>query len=201
MFRNRARAAGFLAAAAVVGSLTGMPTAQADERPSDQELLEKCGNGTKTCVFHPGGQPDEFTGKRHQVGDFAYNCTSRKQRSSLSWSDTTGETNSVGLSMSATFGIIFKTTVTTSFEHAWMSSHTETQTTNVDVRPGEVGWITRAPRMQSVEGTYELVFKKRYKGHYYWYVPFTATGPTGVSNKSQLTRPMTAKEKARYCDG
>ncbi|WP_431771443.1 hypothetical protein [Streptomyces cucumeris] len=203
MFRNRARGAGFLAVAAAVGSLTAMPTARADDRPSDKELLDQCNNGTRSCVFHPSGQPDIFPGDRQHVGDFAYNCTRDPQLSSITWTDTTGSSNSVGVAIRAEykFAEVFTGSVETSFKHTWTSEHSETATTMVDVPPGEVGWVTREPQMQRVKGTYELVFKKRYKGHYYWYVPFEATGPVAdmPSSRTQHTRRMTAREKAENC--
>lgn len=71
----------------------------------------------------------------------------------------------------------------------------------MDVRPGEVGWVTREPRTRSVKGTYELHFPDRFYGHYIWYVPFEATGPKpdAPSTKTQHTRPMTDQEKAQHC--
>ncbi|MET7935156.1 hypothetical protein [Streptomyces sp. NPDC005322] len=61
--------------------------------------------------------------------------------------------------------------------------------------------MTREPRTQSVKGTYELHFPDRFYGHYIWYVPFEATGPTpdAPSTKTQHTRAMTDREKARHC--
>ncbi|MGW1863658.1 hypothetical protein [Streptomyces collinus] len=50
------------------------------------------------------------------------------------------------------------------------------------------------------KGTYELIFGKRFHGHYYWYVPFEATGPADrPSTKSQRSRPMTPQERKTYC--
>ncbi|MFJ7063053.1 hypothetical protein ACIQVA_36220 [Streptomyces microflavus] len=203
--RNRARWAGALAVLIAAGSLVAVPPAQADDaRPSDAELLAKCDNGTKKCVFHPGGSMTEFRGPRRQVGSDYPNCTSLPQRSSRSWSETTESSNSVGLSMTVTVGYeglfnSFSASITTSFEHTWRTAHTESSSTFVEVRPGEVGWLTRAPDMQKVSGTYELIFKDRFHGKRYWYVPFKAEGPVGTSSMAQRTRPMTEEEKAAWC--
>ncbi|MFF2062924.1 hypothetical protein ACFVWZ_14195 [Streptomyces sp. NPDC058200] len=180
------------------------PTAaQAEEQPTIRELLDKCDNGTDVCVFHPDGPPQVSMGEAHQVGDSAFNCTADLQRSTVGWSDTTGESNSVGVSLSAEYGfsLVFKMTIETSYQHTWESSHTESEQTNVDVRPGEVGWVTREAQMQRVSGTYELHFPDRFYGHYYWYVPFDATGPLpdAPSTKTQHTRAMTDQEKAEHC--
>jgi hypothetical protein len=174
-----------------------------EETPTARELLDKCDNGTDVCLFHPSGAPETFMGEQHQVGDSAFNCTQDLQRSSVSWSDTTGETNSVGVSLSAEYGFaeVFKVSIETSYQHTWSSEHTESETTNVDVRPNEVGWVTREAQMQRVGGQYEMHFPDRFYGHYYWYVPFDATGPKpdAPSTKTTHTRPMTDQEKSEHC--
>lgn len=118
-------------------------------------------------------------GEAHQVGDSDFNCTADLQRSTVGWSDTTGESNSVGVSLSAEVGFakVFKVSIETNYSHTWESSHTESEQTNVGVRPGEVGWVTREAQMQQVSGQYEPHFADRFYGHHYWYVPFHATGP------------------------
>jgi hypothetical protein len=188
-----------------VGATALTPSAaQADEeQPTTRELLEKCNDGTDKCVFHPSGAPVDSMGEPHQVGDSAFNCTKDLQRSTVGWSDTTGETNTVGVSMSAEYGFteLFKVTITASYEHSWQSSHTEEQQTNVEVKPGEVGWITREAAMEEVNGTYEMHFEDKFYGHHIWYVPFTAKGPKAdaPSTKTQHTRKMTKKEKQEHC--
>ncbi|MFJ4964002.1 hypothetical protein EES43_27780 [Streptomyces sp. ADI96-02] len=208
MSRTRARWAAVLAAVITGGSVIAMPSAQAaDTRPSDAELLSKCDNGTKFCVFHPAGDADIVPGEAHQVGDVAYNCTEDPQMSSRTWEDTTGESNTMGVSLRQEleskfpFGPVFKLAFEESYKRTWASSHTETQTTLLNVPAGEVGWVTRAPRMQKVKGTYELIFKDRFHGKRYWYVPFEATGPTSEqpSVKTQRSRAMTAEERGMYC--
>jgi hypothetical protein len=188
-----------------VGATALTPSAaQADEeQPTTRELLEKCNDGTDKCVFHPSGAPVDSMGEPHQVGDSAFNCTKDLQRSTVGWSDTTGETNTVGVSMSAEYGFteLFKVTITASYEHSWQSSHTEEQQTNVEVKPGEVGYITREAAMEEINGTYEMHFEDKFYGHHIWYVPFTAKGPKAdaPSTKTQHTRKMTKKEKQEHC--
>lgn len=201
---KRARLSMLLVALATAGSAAlSTGTASAEETPTARELLDKCDNGSDLCVFHPDGPPTVSMGEAHQVGDSAYNCTADLQRSTVGWSDTTGESNSLGVSLSAEYGFsaVFKVTIETSYQHTWESSHTESEQTNVDVRPGEVGWVTREAQMQHVSGTYELHFGDPFYGHYYWYVPFDATGPLpdAPSTKTQHTRAMTDQERAEHC--
>ncbi|MFI8849090.1 hypothetical protein [Streptomyces sp. 891-h] len=203
--KQRVRWSVMLAALVTAGSAALAPgVAQADDNPPTvRELLDKCDNGTDVCVFHPDGPPRDSMGEAHQVGDSAYNCTKDLQRSTVGWSDTTSESNSVGVSLSAEYGFaeVFKVSIETNYSHTWESSHTESAQTNIDVRPGEVGWVTREAQLQTVSGKYEMHFPDRFHGHYIWYVPFEATGPKpdAPSTKTQHTRPMTDEEKAQHC--
>ncbi|MFJ2516193.1 hypothetical protein ACIPEL_24325 [Streptomyces griseoviridis] len=207
--RDRARRASTLAALMVAsGALLAVPSARADDgTPSDAELLARCDNGTRKCLFHPSGDLTVFPGAAHQVGDAVYNCTDDPQTSSRTWEDTTGESNSMGVSLREEFerkfpfGPVFKLAFEQSYRHTWSSSHTESQTTILNVPAGEVGWVTRAPKLQKAKGTYELIFKDRFRGHRYWYVPFEATGPADgeTSVKTQHSRAMTAAERGMYC--
>lgn len=193
-------AAALLATGALVFTAPG---ASAEETPTARELLDKCDNGTDVCMFHPAGPPEEYTGGGHQVGEAAFNCTPDLQRSTVNWSDTTTESNSFGVSLSAEVGFskVFKVSIETSYQHTWESSHTEGQATNVDVRPGEKGWVERAPKMQKVNGQYEMHFPDPFYGHYIWYLDFTADGPMPGSTGDivQKTAPMTDQEKTEHC--
>ncbi|MEV8434892.1 hypothetical protein PGH47_42845 (plasmid) [Streptomyces sp. HUAS 31] len=205
---NRACWAGGLALLVASGSLVAVPAARADDGPpTDRELLAKCDNGTKKCVFHPTGDLSIVPGEDRGVGARAYNCTDDDQTSSRTWEETTEESNSLKISLKQEFESeflfikVFKMSFEQSFGRTWSSSHTEGETTVINVPAGEVGWVTVAPKMQKVRGTVELIFKDRFHGKRYWYVPFEATGPAegepGV--KTQRTRPMTAEERGAYC--
>lgn len=191
----------FAAAVATVGlgALALAPMAHAED-PTSRELLEKCNNGTDSCVFHPAGAPSTFPGERKQVGRTDYNCSSVEQRYSVAWSDTTQESNSVGVAfkIEAGFGEVFKATMETSYSHTWTSGQTKTETSWINVPPGEVGQIFHAPEMQRASGQYELHFGDRFHDHYVWYVPFEST--SAVDNDgtvTQSTRPMTDEERAQ----
>ncbi|MEU6127748.1 hypothetical protein ABZ805_01135 [Saccharopolyspora sp. NPDC047091] len=197
MIRRIATAA---AATAAAGLLIAPPASAADE-PTARELLEKCDNGTDSCVFHPEGEPEYFQNTSEQVGSPTFNCTELPQRMGVSWSDTTSESNSLGLSMSTSFGEVFKVTFKASYGHEWKESHTESQTTNIDVNPGDAGRVYYGPKMQKVHGTYELHFEDKFYDHYIWYVPMEVTGPAEDQQSTvvQDTSPMTEEEHAANC--
>ena len=198
-------------AALAVGSATGVSlaatgVAEAASSPSSLELLQKCNHGTDLCAFHPSGGPQLFAGNAHQIGTTLFNCGPGSATKSVAWSDSTGESNSVGVSfIVANEGSIagafeaFKSELEISYGHRWGSTDTTTRTTNVMVEAGQKGWLMRQTAMQRVKGTYELHFGKRFYGHYYWYVPFTVTGPAPdqPSVVSQQRATMTAGEKAQ----
>jgi len=196
---SKRRTCAVAASAFSLAAVAFAPPAAAEDEPTTRELLEKCDNGTDSCVFHPEGDPEYYTDAAHTVGDPVYNCTDGLQRFGVEWSDTTSQSNSVGMEMttSAGFGKVFSISYTETYKHTWEESHTESQTTNVDTKPGEVGWVERAPQMQKVKGTYELHFEDKFHGHYIWYVPMEVTGPAPDSSTavSQHVRPMTDEEK------
>lgn len=191
-----------LTGAAVTGLVT-VVGASAEETPTARELLEACNTKTDVCTFHPEGPPEEFLGDQHMVGKPVFNCTADLQRATVTWSDTDGESNSFGVSLSAEYGFseVFKVTIQTSYQHTWETSHTEGQTTNVDIKPGEKGWVERAAQMQRAKGKYEMHFGDRFYDHYIWYQPFEASGPApdAAGVIVQRTAPMSEQEKADAC--
>jgi len=181
----------------------GAPAAQAEEPPTGRELLDKCDNGTDVCVFHPKGPPELFVGDTHQVGDTSFNCTQDLQRSTIKWSETTGESNSFGVSLSAEAGFagVYKVAIETSYEHTWTTEAMFGQDENVDVRPGEKGWVERGTEMFRTNGTYEMHFPDKFHDHYIWYQDFEAVGPKAdaAGTITKKTAPMTEEEKAAHC--
>jgi hypothetical protein len=192
-----------LTGVAVTGVATGLG-ASAEETPTARELLDACDQTTDYCEFHPEGPPELFTGDRHPVGEPVFNCTKDLQRATVNWSDTDTESNTFGVSLRAEYGFseAFKVSIETKYERTWESSRTEGQSTNVDIKPGEKGWVVRGAKMQRVKGRYELHFEDRFYDHYIWYLPFEATGPEpGAAGVIiQRTAPMTEQERKDNCN-
>ncbi|GDY32874.1 hypothetical protein [Gandjariella thermophila] len=191
-------------AATTVATMAAMaPTAQAADSPTPQELLDRCGSAD-LCVFHPESR-DAFPGERRQVGNQVLNCSNVNQNEMVAWSDETGGSNSLGITISAEmkFAEVYSVSVSTTYQHTWNWSHTETRTDNMTVQPWHIGEVFHTPQMQRVRGTYELHFGKRFYGHYFWYVPFEAVGPIEDSSQSVtfFTRPMTPEERAQCPTG
>lgn len=198
------RTAGVAAALAVGASLLAAPQASAEDTPSSRQLMEAC-SWADLCEFHPQSY-STYTGPRHQVGSTAFNCGSLPNPHQISWADTTGATNSLGMSIQvgAKFWEVYEVSVEATYRHDWTVSHTDTESNSVNIPPGSKGWVERATAMQQATGWYELHFPSRYYGHYIWYVhDYQSSGYTGDQADLQHTylrdTPMTEAERAEHC--
>ncbi|MFJ3216577.1 hypothetical protein ACIPLC_11715 [Kitasatospora sp. NPDC086801] len=185
--------------------VTVAPAAQAvspvrDSAPTIAELLKDCGTATDYCKFTPTGTSTFFTAP-HQVA-LVYNCSSVAQNKTVSWSDSTGGSNTVSTEISVTAGFDFLSKFEMGFKQTYGQTWTWTDTfTNQDtltVPAGEVGWITRETKMHSASGTYELHYGSPHWGHYIWYVNnFAGTAPVPQEAGVHMygSRKMTPAEK------
>ncbi len=177
--------------------------ASAEEQPTRAQLIADCDSGAGKCTFNDPELGEAYLGSFHQVSDSLYNCTTSPATQSMTWSDTVGSTDSAGVSVTAGGKIagIIDLSVTATYSHTWSSTHSESSSVNMTVKPGEVGWISRAQVMQKVSGTWQTHYDDPKWGHYYWFVPDVVTGPApngtdGQSNAVVVkTRKMTDEEK------
>ncbi|MEU8034461.1 hypothetical protein AB0C13_38835 [Streptomyces sp. NPDC049099] len=190
-----AAALGMVAAVAVPAS--------ADDQPTRAQLMADCDSGEGKCTFNDPQLGQAYLGDFHRVSDSLYNCSTSPATQSMTWSDTVGSTDSAGVSVTAGGKIagIIDLSVTATYSHTWSSTHSETSSVNMTVKPGEVGWLSRAQVMQTVSGTWQTHYDDRKWGHYFWFVPDVITGPApnGTDGRSNAvvvkSRKMTAAEK------
>ncbi|MGW2700050.1 hypothetical protein [Streptomyces sp. NPDC001340] len=190
--------------AAALGMVAAMAApASADDQPTRAQLIADCDSGLGKCTFNEPQLGEAYLGDFHRVSDSLYNCSTSAATQSMTWSDTVGSTDSAGVSVTVGGKIadIIDLSVTATYSHTWSSSHSESSSINMTVKPGEVGWISRAQVMQTVSGTWQTHYDDRKWGHYFWFVPDVVTGPApngtdGQSNAVVVkSRKMTAKEK------
>ena len=202
--RRLARSAGAVAALALGASLMAAPQSYAADSPTVAQLLERCGSAD-VCKFHPQSYT-AYTGPAHQVGSTGYNCGSLTNPSSVTWSDTTTSTNTVGVAIEAgaEFWKVYKVSVEVSYSHSWTTSHTDSETKTINIPSGYKGWLQRGTAKQKATGWYELHFGSRYYGHYIWYVNnYQAAGwdqdhpQNGYVNFKDAQ--MTSGERAAHC--
>lgn len=183
--------------------------AAADDGPAREQLKADCASGAGKCSFNEPVLGKAFLGDFRQVSNSLYNCSTSDATQSMGWSDTVGATDSAGVSVTAGGNIagLIDLSVTATYNHTWSSSHTENSSLNMTVKPGEVGWISRAQVMQTVSGTWQTHYDDPKWGHYYWFVPDKVTGPAanGTDGRSNAvtvkTRKMTAAEKKSCSSG
>ncbi|WP_328390481.1 hypothetical protein OHS81_36385 [Streptomyces sp. NBC_00400] len=177
--------------------------AAADDGPTREQLKADCASGEGKCSFNEPALGKAYLGDFRQVSNSLYNCSTSDATQSMGWADTVGSTDSAGVSVTAGGNIagLIDLSVTATYSHTWSSSHTENSSLNMTVKPGEVGWISRAQVMQTVSGTWQTHYDSPKWGHYFWFVPDTVTGPApngtdGQSNAVTVkTRKMTTAEK------
>ncbi|MFF7472341.1 hypothetical protein [Streptomyces sp. NPDC008092] len=198
------RTAGAVAALSLGASLMAVPQASADDSPTTRQLLDAC-SWADVCDFHPQSYWT-YTGPRHQVGTTAFNCGSQTNQHRIDWADTTGSTNTVGITIGASYKWeeVFTFSVQTTYSHSWEVSHTDTESNTVNIPSGYKGWIERGTGKQQAKGWYELHFGKRYYGHYIWYIyDYQQSGydsdhqNTGYVNFKDAK--MTSAERGAHC--
>ncbi|MBL1082258.1 hypothetical protein JK359_09720 [Streptomyces actinomycinicus] len=196
--------------AAAVGIVAAMAApASADDQPTRAQLMTDCASGEGKCTFNEPQLGKAYLGNFHRVSDSLYNCSTSPATQSMTWSDTVGSTDSAGVSVTAGGKIagIIDLSVTATYNHTWSSTHSETSSVNMTVKPGEVGWISRAQVMQTVSGTWQTHYDDRKWGHYFWFVPDVVTGPAPNGTDGQnnavvvKSRKMTAEEKRSCSSG
>ncbi|MFJ6367642.1 hypothetical protein ACIQK5_05625 [Streptomyces virginiae] len=203
--RYAARALTMTMAACAVAAATTLPASAADQ-PTRPQLMADCASGEGKCTFNSPKLGEAYLGDFRQVSNSLFNCTTSDATQSMTWDDTVGSTDSLGVSVTAGGNIagIVDLSVTASYSHSWSSSHSESSSLNMTVKPGEVGWISRAQVMQRVSGTWQTHYDSPKWSHYYWFFQDTITGPAknGTDGRSNAvvvkTRKMTAAEK-RSC--
>lgn len=196
--------------AASLGLVAAMAgPAVADDGPAREQLIADCASGDGKCSFNEPLLGKAFLGDFRQVSNSLYNCSTSDATQSMGWSDTVGSTDSAGVSVTAGGKIagLIDLSVTATYSHTWSSSHTENSSLNMTVKPGEVGWISRAQVMQTVSGTWQTHYDSPKWGHYFWFVPDKVTGPAanGTDGRSNAvtvkTRKMTTAEKKSCSSG
>lgn len=189
--KRLSRTAGIVAALTVGASLLAVPSASAEDTPSSRQLLDACG-WADLCEFHPQSYWT-YTGPNHQVGSTAFNCASQTNQHRIDWSDTTGATNSLGVSIEAgvKFWGVYEASVETTYRHDWSVSHTDTESNTVNIPSGYKGWMERGTAKQQATGWYEIHSRAGTTA------TTSGTSTTTSRPRSTLTAPTRATSTSR----
>jgi hypothetical protein len=160
--------------------------------PSAADLLGNCAVAD-SCTFTPFFS-DTYNGPDRIVSRVLKNCGVDDSHNLVSWSDTTGSSNSVNVSFSVgvKFADVFDASIQTTYGHTWETSHTNTGGVTIDLMPRTIGWVTMSPTVQFVIGRYEMNFSSLYYGHYKWWFFFRADTETAqaLGTPSRYTTPQ-----------
>lgn len=181
---------GVLEAAGTVHELSGQ------QAQAQAEVLERfAGLNSSTSTFVPTGYQNVL-GPRRAVGDVVFNNTPDAQKTTITASNTVGETDNLQVSAALKASIlkVVEATVTTTYSHQWTSSHTFTQAEEMTIRPYAKGWLEAADPYLRYSGDYRVTL-----GNTTWIlhdVHFDVPNPHGLRATVKQTMPMTEAEKA-----
>lgn len=158
----------------------GTASANHEGNATTRELLLQCNQGrTDKCDFRPNGGISVYNGSRMLAGS-STNCTNFNQTRVIRYEASQGTSHSFGVELSAKtkIGQAYEYGISVSYNREWSWLDTTTDEIRQDVGPRARVIIYAAKQRSRVSGTYELHFRSRYKGHYYWYVNGSVDGQT-----------------------
>lgn len=176
--------------------------------PTRQQLFDKCNNGTSSCTFQVKGKQESYKGYTQLVK--AHNCSSTNTLDeSYSVSQTTGGsvtlTNEVHVGASVNINGLaeFEASYKRAFGQTWAWQDTHTRTTTINLNPLHWGAIERSPKLQTVDGSFDLTFSNNFYDRKQWHLAdFKGTGP--VPSDAGITRTpgekFTKEEYEAECD-
>ena len=160
-----------------------------------------CGNGRVGCDYKSAGDLVEVPGQRVVVDNTVrWNCTKNNEDYSISWSHTTGMSNSVGADISVGFkGKVISVGFKASYGHSWSESTTASSSDKMTLLPGQTGDFILAQPMLRSSGDVTLTL-----GNDTWHlqgVDFDVpdTSPSRHRDLISFAREMTPSEELQFC--
>ena len=160
-----------------------------------------------TCTFtptkrSPGPAEPTLRAPKHIVGHAVANCTEDPQRSKRTFEDNYVQTNSVEVAVGASFEINFAIgkaggSIKTTYGHEWTTEHKFSEEESLDVRPGDLAWVTDEAPIIRDTGDYELKL-----GNTTWTlrgVYFDSPDPVGEGIFAKDARKLSPEEYAVEC--
>ena len=127
-----------------------------------RDLCKK--SNSASCDFSPTKE-ERINAPARLVGDPIVNCQRHKVVSKLSYSDTVGQSNSVGteVGVEVETNLVFakaKASVTAKYEHEWTEKHEFGQEVEIDVEPGDMAWVAATSPIYRDTGDFTLTLGK-----------------------------------------
>jgi hypothetical protein len=126
-----------------------------DQSQAQADVLKLCATGAASCTFTPTAE-DHILSDDHVVGEAGINPKDYDMTMSIDASDEVGESDSVGVSLTAGYDNTVVATVTAEYHHEWTHSHTFSESFEVKIPPHSKVWFThQAPTIRDT-GTFTV---------------------------------------------
>ncbi|MGW1895124.1 RICIN domain-containing protein [Streptomyces sp. NPDC002004] len=171
--------------------------------------LKQCSNNSsviKSCDYAVTGDSTASVGNLKRVSSNVWNNTTDPADRTITWTQTTSETNSVGGSITVTSEVGVNIEVVTAkvstainahYDHAWTQTNTVSDANTISVKPGSYSWAMRGQLMKTVTGrwTFTNDLGKTWSGD------GTATVPAvdGTDDRSSDLVLCTSDSTAKEC--
>lgn len=127
--------------------------------------MGQCDKNPQTC----GWKEDKtkypaYLGASKCVSQLVKNATpsdatyARTWTQTVGWENTLGGSITLGVEVGVDLGIKAKVTteIEVNYSHTWIGAEETSDTVTLTLKPGEYGWVTRAPLLKKVTGTWTL---------------------------------------------
>ena len=140
-----------------------------NEKTAETTAYNACKGASPHCVF---GNVVFSTGRGKTV--LVTQCYDKSATDELPCSYGTGkeisesDSISISLAVAVTLAKIVQITVTTTYQKTWTTTYTYTSSATLNLKPGEAGWFTLAPLLQTASGAFFISNAQAgYDGHNY----------------------------------
>ncbi|MFE7544735.1 RICIN domain-containing protein [Streptomyces platensis] len=159
-------------------------------------------------AYRPDSTSEAALGKAERVSDVIDNKTTEPMTKERAWTQTTGYTYTNGGSVTTTASVevggedsvvkaTFSLAVMGKWENSWMNSSTASDKYTMTIKPYTYGWMTRAPLVKKVTGTWVFSTDRDTQ----WWGDGTATAPAkdGTDGKSSHLVACSSDSTDPYC--
>ncbi|MFE0376809.1 RICIN domain-containing protein [Streptomyces inhibens] len=162
--------------------------------------LKQCSNSSgiiKSCDYEVTGDEKPTVAPSKIVAPRVFNYSTSVAKRTLTWSDTSTRTHTVGGSITLTsevgvnievVNVKVSTAISAHYSHAWQESSTVSDSKMIDVNPGQSSWAVRGQLMKTIKGKWTFTNDLGEK----WSGDGTATVPVVDGTEG-------AKEVMAYC--
>ncbi len=126
--------------------------------------LKQCSTGAgavKSCDYEVTGDSVASVGNLQRVSSNVWNNSTDPGERTITWTQTTSQTNTVGTSLTVTSEVgvnvefvtaKVSTALTARYEHSWTQTDTVSDANKISVKPGNYSWAMRGQLMKTVTG-------------------------------------------------